>query len=187
MRAHRDAVPPEFAESVPLAAHQKAADYTRARTRLGIVDALVSAAVLLALTLGGGLQWLYDAWARAVRAGRLRARDRADPVASWRSPGCSTCRSSIYRTFVIEARFGFNRMTPALFVADLAQAASRSALALGVPLLLAVLWLMAQMGELWWLYVWLAWIGLQPADAASSTRRSSRRCSTSSRRSRTRR
>src|SRR5262245_65232618 len=67
--AHRGEVPPEFAASVPLSAHQKAADYTRARTRLGIVDALVSAAVLLAFTLGGGLEWLYDAWARLFEAG----------------------------------------------------------------------------------------------------------------------
>ena len=67
VRAHRDRVPAEFAASVTLAAHQKAADYTAARTRLGIVDTLVSAAVLLAFTLGGGLHGSYDAWARAVR------------------------------------------------------------------------------------------------------------------------
>jgi STE24 endopeptidase len=155
--AHRDRVPPEFAESVPLAAHQKAADYTRARTRLGILDALVSAAVLLGFTLGGGLEWLYDVWARAFEAGGY-AHGIALILSVAAITGLIDLPFSIYRTFVIEAKFGFNRMTPALFVADLAKSIALG-LAIGVPLLLAVLWLMAQMGDLWWLYVWLTWVG----------------------------
>ena len=155
--AHRDRVPPEFAESVPLAAHQKAADYTRARTRLGILDALVSAAVLLGFTLGGGLEWLYDVWARAFEAGGY-AHGIALILSVAAITGLIDLPFSIYRTFVIEAKFGFNRMTPALFVADLAKSIALG-LAIGVPLLLAVLWLMAQMGDLWWFYVWLTWVG----------------------------
>jgi len=155
--AHRERVPTEFSESVPLAAHQKAADYTRARTRLGILDALVSAAVLLGFTLGGGLEWLYDAWARAFAAGGY-AHGIALILSVAGITGLIDLPFSIYRTFVIEARFGFNRMTPALFVADLAKSIALG-LAIGVPLLLAVLWLMAQMGDLWWLYVWLTWVG----------------------------
>jgi STE24 endopeptidase len=155
--SHRERVPPEFAGSVPLAAHQKAADYTRARTRLGILDALVSAAVLLAFTLGGGLQWLYDAWARVFEAGGY-AHGIALILAVAAVTGLIDLPFSIYRTFVIEAKFGFNRMTPALFVADLAKSIALG-LAIGVPLLFAVLWLMARMGELWWLYVWLTWVG----------------------------
>jgi STE24 endopeptidase len=155
--AHRERVPPEFAGSVPLAAHQKAADYTRARTRLGILDALVSAAVLLAFTLCGGLQWLYDAWARVFEAGGY-AHGIALILAVAAVTGLIDLPFSIYRTFVIEAKFGFNRMTPALFVADLAKSIALG-LAIGVPLLFAVLWLMAQMGDLWWLYVWLTWVG----------------------------
>ncbi len=155
--AHRDRVPPEFAESVPLAAHQKAADYTHARTRLGILDALVSAAVLLGFTLGGGLEWLYDVWARAFEAGGY-AHGIALILSVAAITGLIDLPFSIYRTFVIEAKFGFNRMTPALFVADLAKSIALG-LAIGVPLLLAVLWLMAQMGDLWWLYVWLTWVG----------------------------
>jgi STE24 endopeptidase len=155
--AHRERVPAEFAGSFPLAAHQKAADYTRARTRLGILDALVSAAVLLAFTLGGGLEWLYDAWARLFEAGGY-----AHGIALVLSVAAITSLVdlpfSVYRTFVIEARFGFNRMTPALFVADLAKSTALG-LAIGVPLLFAVLWLMAKMGSLWWLYVWLTWVG----------------------------
>ena len=155
--SHRERVPPEFAGSVPLAAHQKAADYTRARTRLGILDALVAAVVLLAFTLGGGLQWLYDAWARVFEAGGY-AHGIALILAVAAVTGLIDLPFSIYRTFVIEAKFGFNRMTPALFVADLAKSIALG-LAIGVPLLLAVLWLMAQMGDLWWLYVWLTWVG----------------------------
>jgi STE24 endopeptidase len=155
--AHRDRVPPEFAESVPLAAHQKAADYTRARTRLGILDALVSAAVLLGFTLGGGLEWLYDAWARLLEAGGY-AHGIALILSVAAITGLIDLPFSIYRTFVIEAKFGFNRLTPALFVADLAKNIALG-LAIGVPLLLAVLWLMAQMGDLWWFYVWLTWVG----------------------------
>jgi len=154
--AHRERVPAEFAESVPLPAHQKAADYTRARTRLGIVDALVSAAVLLAFTLGGGLEWLYDVWARAFEAGGY-AHGIALILSVAALTGLVDLPFSIYRTFVIEARYGFNRMTPALFVADLAKSIALG-LAIGVPLLFAVLWLMARMGSLWWLYVWLTWV-----------------------------
>jgi STE24 endopeptidase len=154
--AHRERVPAEFAESVPLPAHQKAADYTRARTRLGIVDALVSAAVLLAFTLGGGLEWLYDAWARAFEAGGY-AHGIALILSVAAITGLVDLPFSVYRTFVIEAKYGFNRMTPALFVADLAKSIALG-LAIGVPLLFAVLWLMARMGSLWWLYVWLTWV-----------------------------
>jgi STE24 endopeptidase len=154
--AHRGEVPPEFAASVPLSAHQKAADYTRARTRLGIVDALVSAALLLAFTLGGGLEWLYDVWARLFEAGGY-AHGIALILSVAAITGLVDLPFSIYRTFVIEAKFGFNRMTPALFVADLAKSTALG-LAIGVPLLFAVLWLMARMGDLWWLYVWLTWV-----------------------------
>ncbi len=155
--AHRDRVPAEFSDGVTLAAHQKAADYTAARTRLGIVDALVSAAVLLAFTLGGGLEWLFDAWAKVFEAGGT-AHGIALILAVAAIGGAIDLPFSIYRTFVIEARFGFNRMTPALFVADLAKSVGIG-LAIGVPLLAAVLWLMARMGSLWWLYVWLTWVG----------------------------
>jgi STE24 endopeptidase len=154
--ANRGAVPAGFVGSVTLAAHQKAADYTVAKTRLHTVDALVSAVVLLALTFGGGLQWLFDLWARVLdQAGYAHGLALIVSVAA--ITGAIDLPLAVYRTFVIEARFGFNRMTPALFVADLAKSIALG-LALGVPLALAVLWLMARMGSLWWLYVWLTWI-----------------------------
>ena len=154
---NREAVPQSFASSITLSAHHKAADYSVAKTRLGIIDIAVGAALLLALTLGGGLQWIATGWAQLL-----------DPAGYWHGVALVMALVvllsvldlplALYRTFVVEARFGFNRMTLALYLADLAKQSLLGA-ALGIPLLLVVLWLMAKMGELWWLYVWLAWMG----------------------------
>jgi STE24 endopeptidase len=156
VREHRRAVPPEFAPSVTLAAHQKAADYTVAKTRLGMVDTLVSAGLLLAFTLGGGLQALAELWSRAFDPGGY-AFGIALILSVAFITGAIDLPFSIVRTFGIEARFGFNRMTPRLFVADLLKQIALG-LALAVPLLFCVLWLMAKMGSYWWLYVWLTWM-----------------------------
>jgi STE24 endopeptidase len=156
VRANRDAVPQTFAEAIPLSAHQKAADYTVAKARIGMLDVLIGAAALLALTLGGAIDWLHLQWAQVF-----------EPSGLWH--GVALFGSAVvllalidlplaaYRTFGIEARYGFNRMTPSLYLIDLAKQAALAA-ALGIPLLLLVLWLMQKMGELWWLYVWLAWM-----------------------------
>ncbi len=154
--ANRGAVPAEFAQRVDLLAHQKAADYTAAKTRLGIASALVSAVVLLGFTLGGGLQSLFDAWARIFEPGGY-AHGILLILSVAAINGLVDLPFSIYRAFVIEARFGFNRMTPRLFVTDLVKQIALG-LALGAPLVLCVLWLMARMGEWWWLYVWIVWI-----------------------------
>src|SRR5258706_5611402 len=161
VRAHRERVPVGFAETIPLAAHQKAADYCGARTRFGIADLLLGAVVLLALTLGGLLQAISDAWAQLLDAGGLW-HGVALVISVTLLFSALELPLTVYRTFVIEARFGFNRMTPALFVADLARQAALS-LALGVPLVLLVLWLMQAMGEHWWLYVWIAWMAFNLA------------------------
>ena len=153
VRAHRAAVPPSFAESIPLAAHQKAADYTAAKTQFGIVNTLVDALLILVFTLGGGVQWLSDAWSRVFQIGSL-AHGTALLLSLIFIQGIVSLPLALYRTFVIESRFGFNRMTLGLFFADLAKQVA-VALVLGVPLLLAVLWLMGRMGEHWWLYVWI--------------------------------
>ena len=150
--AHRGAVPGTFADAIPLAAHQKAADYTVAKTRLGMVDVLVGAALVLAFTLAGGLQALSDAWSAAFSPGSL-AHGTALLLSVFFVQAAVSLPLAFYRTFVIESRFGFNRMSVGLFLADLAKQ-TLVALALGVPLILAVLWLMQRMGEHWWLYVW---------------------------------
>ena len=156
--SNRPAPPPHFANRITLAAHQKAADYTIARTRLGMLDTVLDALVLLALTLGGGLAALA-ARAELLPAGTL-----------WQEVGLVMTVTVVaaviglpiawYRTFVIEQRFGFNRMTLGLWLADLAKTALLGAL-LGIPLLTLVLWLMARAGTWWWLYAWLAWVVFQ--------------------------
>jgi STE24 endopeptidase len=153
VRAHREAVPGMFADSIPLTAHQKAADYTVAKARLGIVDTLVDALILLALTLGGALQWLSDLWQRVLPAESIW-HGAALILSLLLIKGALGLPFTLYRVFVIEERFGFNRMTWKLFVTDLAKGLAVGAV-LGVPLLLVVLWLALAAGSLWWLYVWL--------------------------------
>jgi len=157
VRAHRAQVPQTFAATISLAAHQKAADYTVAKAKLGTVEILISAAALLALTLGGLLERISSGWARVFEVGGI-AHGSALVVTVVVLFSALELPLTVYRTFVVEARYGFNRMTPALFVADLAKQALLGAL-LGIPLLVLVLWLMAEMGARWWLYVWLAWTG----------------------------
>jgi STE24 endopeptidase len=154
--AHRDAVPASFAESIPLHAHQKAADYTAAKTRLGMIDVLIGAATLLVFTLGGLVQWLSDAWSAAFAPGSV-AHGTALLLSILLLQALIGLPTTLYATFGIESRFGFNRMTLRLFVIDLVKHTA-VALVLGVPLLLAVLWLMDQMGEYWWLDVWILWV-----------------------------
>jgi len=153
---HRDAVPAEFAGRIPLAAHEKAADYNVAKARVGLIETLVAAALTLAFTFGGGLQWLAATWERAFQPGGF-AHGIALIVSVILVSSVVDLPFSLYRTFVIEARFGFNRMTLRLFVLDMVKAAVIGAL-LGIPLVLVVLWLMARMGGFWWLAVWVVWV-----------------------------
>ncbi len=153
--AHRDAVPASFAASIPLESHRKAADYTVAKTRLGMIGVLLHAAVLLAFTLGGGLQLILDLWTPAFAPGSL-AHGTAALLTLAFALAIINLPLGLVRIFVVESRFGFNRITPRLFVTDLAKQVL-VALALGVPLILAVLWLMERMGEHWWAYVWVVW------------------------------
>ena len=153
--AHRAAVPPEFAASIPLKAHQHAADYTAARLRFGVIELALSALVLLAWTLLGGLDALNQAlmhW--------LGPRPLLQPLALLVSfaliSGVIDLPASLYRTFVLEERFGFNRMTPALWLADLAKGSVLGAV-IGIPLAAAVLWLMQVTGAAWWFWAWVAW------------------------------
>jgi STE24 endopeptidase len=157
----RGSVPAEFDGCIALAAHQKAADYTVAKTRVSILEALVGALMALGFTLGGGLQALSSAWERLFEPAGY-AHGIALIVSAGLIAGVVDLPFAWYRTFVVEARFGFNRMTGPLFMADLAKKLALG-LAIGIPLLFCVLWLMARMGERWWLYVWLVMIGFNLA------------------------
>ena len=154
--AHRDAVPDAFREIIALQAHRRAADYTTARVRLAMVEVVAGAGLVLALTLGGLLQAMHAGWA-ALGLDNL-------PLGLAFIAGLAVLNAvidlpfSLWRTFVIEERFGFNKMTPRLFAIDAAKGALLGAV-IGLPLLAAVLWLMERMGDYWWLYVWLFWLG----------------------------
>ena len=155
--AHRTAVPEAFREKIALADHQKAADYTSAKTRFAMLGTLFDAALLLAFTIAGGIQFIADlcnGWFSAPLTQGM-----ATIVAVLLLSSLLEAPFSLYRTFVIEARFGFNKMTFALYLKDALKGLLIGAI-LGLPLLFSVLWLMERMGEYWWLYVWLAWMVL---------------------------
>ncbi len=156
VRAHRRAVPTPFRRRVPLAAHRKAADYTVARTRFGLVDGLIGALLVAGWTVAGGGDWLDRAW-RAAGWGEL-ATGIAFLLSAFLAMELLDLPSAIYRTFVLEQRFGFNRVTPRLFAADLLRQALLL-LVLGAPLVAAALWLMQAAGEAWWFALWLLWTG----------------------------
>ena len=156
--AHRAEVPPAFADRIALTAHQKAADYTIARTRFGVVETVVEAALLLALTLGGGLAALV-AWTGSLGVPPLVA-DLALIVVVALIAGIVGLPFSYVNTFRIEAKFGFNRTTRAVWIADIVKGVAVAA-ALGLPLTALILWLMRETGPYWWLWAWLAWIAFQ--------------------------
>ncbi len=152
VRAHRDSVPAAFADSISLADHQKAADYTLTKTRFGRLPMLYDAGLLLIWTLGGGLEWL-DQNVRALGYGEIVT----GIIVLLGFTALSSLLDlpfSLYSTFVIEERFGFNRTTLKTFVTDMLKGAVLG-LIIGAPLLYVILWLMQQMGELWWIYTWL--------------------------------
>lgn len=154
VRAHRAAVPDAFAESIPLDAHRKAADYTLAQLRLGRVAAPARAALLVAFTLGGGLQALAGLWDQGTLLAGV-----AFVLSALFLAELLLLPLAVYRTFVLEERFGFNRTTPALFLSDLLKQALLTVL-LGGPLVLGALWLIGNGGPLWWVWLWAGWVGV---------------------------
>lgn len=156
---HRHAVPAAFSQTVTLQAHQRAADYTLAKLRFGLVMLAVEAAVLLGWTLLGGL----DALNTAVRDATFESLGPLGYQLSLLAAfaligGLIDLPFSAWHTFGLEQRHGFNRMTPGLFIADLLKGVVISAL-LGLPVAALVLWLMGAAGSLWWLWAWGAWVG----------------------------
>ena len=154
--ARREQVPADFFGRIELVDHRKAADYTAAKVRIGLIEIVIDTFVLLALTLGGALALIdrsLDAW---LGSGYLHGLALFACVAL--IGFVIGLPASLFRTFRIEARFGFNKLTWPLWLADLAKGAALTVL-IGGPLLLAILWLMDVMGRNWWLYVWLVWLG----------------------------
>jgi STE24 endopeptidase len=156
--AHRAQVPADFAAKIPLAAHQKAADYTVAKTRFGLFHALWSGLVLVGFTLLGGLQALSNLVLHS--AGPGMAHQIGLVVTFSLVSGLLDLPFDYYRQFVLEQRFGFNKMTLQLWLSDMLKSALVGA-AIGLPLIWVVLTLMDRTGPLWWLYAWVVWSGFQ--------------------------
>jgi STE24 endopeptidase len=155
IQMHRGAVPQAFVEHIALPAHQKAADYSVAKTRLGMAHDGSSALLLLALTLGGIISFLDQLLRGAAGTGLIHG--VALILLTLGLVGLLDIPFRAYQTFVIDARFGFNRTSPALFASDLCKTLAVSLL-LGVPLAAAILWLMDEAGSRWWLYAWGLWM-----------------------------
>jgi STE24 endopeptidase len=155
---HRAAVPEAFAGTVSLEAHQKAADYTLAKARFGLLTTAFGAAVLIGWTLLGGLDALNTALHDAVQP---RFGDMAYQLSLLAAfvliGGLLDLPFELYDTFRIEQRFGFNRMTLGLFFTDMLKGLAVAAV-LGLPIAALILWIMHAAGALWWLWAWIAWV-----------------------------
>ena len=157
--AHRSAVPDAFAQTITLAAHQKAADYTLAKGRFGLLTAAFAAAVLLGWTLLGGLDVLNSAVRDAVQPRFGAMAYQLALLAAFGVIGAALdLPFELYRTFRIEQRFGFNRMTWKMYVSDSLKGAAVGVL-IGLPIAALILWIMGHTGGLWWLWAWGAWTG----------------------------
>lgn len=154
--AHRQQVPVEFRGRIGLQSHQRAAHYTADRARLTIAEVIFDAVILLALTLGGGLQLIAE---RSLAAfGQGLGSDLMLVGSVVILLGVLHLPFTVYRQFVLEARYGFNRMTPKLFIIDIVKGTAIAAL-LGLPVLALILWLMQSAGQTWWILAWLVWAG----------------------------
>ena len=148
---HRAAVPADFDGHVTLAAHQRAADYTIAKTRFGLLELALSSAVLLGWTLLGGLDALNQALLAWLGGGMVQQLALLACFAL--IGGVIDLPLQWWQTFVIEQRYGFNQMRPHLWVADLVKSTLVAAV-IGLPLAALVLWIMQAAGSLWWLWAW---------------------------------
>lgn len=155
VQKHRNQVPTAFKDNISLDAHQKAADYSSAKTQLVIIEASVQAILLAILTIGGGLQWIDDIW-RYFLPNHDIIRGALVISTAMIVSGLVDLPFDYYKTFVVDEKFGFNKMTPEMFFSDLIKQ-SIVGLALGAPILFAALWLMQGAGQYWWLYLWIIW------------------------------
>ena len=156
VRLHREKVPSAFEGKIPLEAHQKAADYTLAKVKTGFFELLPATIFLLIWTLGGALQYLDGSW-RSLGLSELWT-GTAFLISVIAIMSILDLPMSAYRTFHLEQKFGFNKMTLGIFIMDIIKNTVVGFL-IGVPLLVLVLWIMKVSGDLWWLYVWITWFG----------------------------
>jgi len=156
---HRDAVPTAFATNITLQAHQKAADYTVAKTRFGLLETALASAVLLGWTLLGGIDALNGAIAESGLGSYGALLPQLALLAAFGLiSGLLELPITLYSTFRIEERFGFNKMTLRLWFTDLLKS-TVVGVVIGLPIVALILWLMGSAGSLWWLWAWGAWMG----------------------------
>jgi len=155
VQANRAQVPAAFSENISLEAHQKAADYSSAKTKLALTETALQAALLLALTLGGGLQYLDNIWQNMLPNHDI-IRGALVICSAMLVSSLIDLPFEYYKTFTVDEKFGFNKMTKTMFFSDLVKH-SLVGLALGLPILFAALWLMQGAGQYWWFYLWVIW------------------------------
>lgn len=155
MLNHRNRVPEAFTKNISLDAHQKAADYTTAKTKLVIGESIVQALLLFTFTLGGGLQYIDYVW-RDLMPEQEMLRGALVILSVLMVSSVIDLPFDYYKTFVIDTHFGFNKMTRKMFVMDAIKQGILG-LVLGAPILFAALWLMQGAGQYWWLYLWAVW------------------------------
>ena len=160
---HRGAVPAAFASTIALSSHQKAADYTVTKARFGLLEIAFGAAVLLGWTLLGGI----DALNRAINSTSLANYGSLVPQLALLAAfavisGVLDLPFTLYSTFKIEERFGFNKMTFKLWLSDAVKGLLVGAL-IGLPIVALILWLMGSAGSFWWLWAWATWMGFNLA------------------------
>ena len=155
VRSNRNNVPEAFNDKISLEAHQKAADYTEAKVKTGLLELIIGSALLLLWTLAGGLQFL-DNWLRTFGMSEILT-GTALILSVFAIMAILELPLSLFKIFKIEQSFGFNKMTPKIFFVDLLKNTIVGFL-IGAPLLLFVLWIMENSGTYWWVYVWFTWL-----------------------------
>jgi STE24 endopeptidase len=154
--AHRNNVPDAFKDRISLEAHQKAADYTIAKGKLGIVDGVIGIVFLLVLTIGGVINGVFEFWAGLITPPLWQG--LASMASIFLIMMLVDLPTSWYQTFVIEEKYGFNKSTPQQFIKDHLLQVGLSA-AIGLPILALLLWVMDSVGALWWLWAWAIIMG----------------------------
>lgn len=155
---HRNAVPTAFASTISLESHQKAADYTIAKARFGLLEMAFGAAVLLGWTLLGGIDALNQFFVNSSLAAYGSLVPQLALLAAFGMiGGLLDLPFTLYSTFRIEERFGFNKMTFKLWLGDMVKGLLVGAV-IGLPIVALILWLMGSAGTLWWLWAWGAWM-----------------------------
>lgn len=155
VQQHRNRVPAAFESNISLEAHQKAADYTSTKSRLVLIEVSIQALLLAVLTVGGGLAWIDDIWRNLLPDDEM-IRGALVICSALIISSLVDLPFEYYKTFTVDEKFGFNKMTPKMFFSDLVKH-TVVGVALGMPILFAALWLMQSAGQYWWLYLWVVW------------------------------